>query len=200
MVEIASLVETFPYLGIFLLLLLGDIGLPFPEDTTLILSGFLVAQDVVKLLPAFLVIYSGLLLTDFSLYLVGKKYGRRVVEHRRFRKIISPERLSHIEAKFKKWGMFVVFVGRHIFGIRAQVFLAAGVTGMSAIKFLIADAASAIITITVMVGIGYFGGNSVQALKKDATRIEHIVIIVVILLLAAGILFRHFHNLRNTRK
>jgi membrane protein DedA with SNARE-associated domain len=39
MSDISGIVEHFPYLGIFLLLILGDIGLPFPEDTTLILSG-----------------------------------------------------------------------------------------------------------------------------------------------------------------
>src|SRR4030066_1119859 len=90
MFESAPFVNHFPYLVIFLLLILGGVGLPFPEDATLLLGGFLMAHYVIKPLPAFLVVYSGLLITDFSLYLVGKKYGRRVVEHKRFRKIISP--------------------------------------------------------------------------------------------------------------
>ena len=44
-----------------LYLFLGGIGLPFPEDTPLILSGFLTSQGIIKPLPAFLVIYPGLL-------------------------------------------------------------------------------------------------------------------------------------------
>jgi membrane protein DedA with SNARE-associated domain len=40
MFEATAFIEHFPYIGIFLLLVLGDIGLPFPEDGTLILSGF----------------------------------------------------------------------------------------------------------------------------------------------------------------
>lgn len=188
-VEIASLVETFPYLGIFLFLLLGDIGFPFPEDTTLILSGFLMSQEIIKPVPTFLVIYGGLLLTDFSLYFVGRKYGRRVVEHKRFRKLVSPERLQYIEDKFKRWGMLVVFFGRHLIGIRAQVFLAAGVMRMSPMKFLIADAVSAILSVTIMVGIGYFGANSIQALRKDVIRAEYVVAIVLVLLIAGGIYF-----------
>jgi membrane protein DedA with SNARE-associated domain len=48
--------------------------------------------------------------------------------------------------------------------VRAQVFLAAGVMRMPAIKFLMADAASAILTVTLMVGIGYLCGNSIEAL------------------------------------
>jgi len=40
MSDISGIVEHFPYLGIFALLVLGDIGLPFPKDTTLILSAY----------------------------------------------------------------------------------------------------------------------------------------------------------------
>jgi membrane protein DedA with SNARE-associated domain len=143
MPEVTPLVSHFPYFGLFVLLILGEIGLPFPEDATLILSGFLTAHDVVKPLPAFLVVYFGLLITDFSLYLVGKRYGRSVVTHKRFHKIISPDNLSKLEEKFRKWGGLVVFLGRHVWGLRAQIFLVAGVMKMSATKFLVADAISA---------------------------------------------------------
>jgi membrane protein DedA with SNARE-associated domain len=149
---------------------------------------------VTKLLPTLLVVYSGLLLTDFSLYWVGKKYGRRVVEHKRFRRIISAEKLSRLEEKFKKWGIFAVFVGRHFLGIRAQIFLAAGVMKMSALKFLMADAASAILTITLMVGIGFLGGNSIQILQKDVKRIEHIGILILVILLTGWIVYKYFKN------
>jgi membrane protein DedA with SNARE-associated domain len=199
MFNIASLIEQSPYLVIFALLLLGDIGLPFPEDTTLILSGFLISQGITKLLPTFLVVYSGLLITDFSLYLAGRKYGRRIVEHKRFHKIISAERLSKLEEKFKRWGIFVVFFGRHLLGVRAQIFLVAGVMRMPAIRFLMADAASAIITITLMVGIGYLGGNSIETLKKDITRVEHIVVLLMITLFVGWIIFRYFKSLKKLK-
>lgn len=196
MFEISTLTEHFPYLGIFALLILGGIGLPFPEDTTLILSGFLVAQEVIKPFQTFLVVYFGLLTTDFFLYWVGKKYGRRVVEHKRFYKIISPEKLLNLEKKFKKWGIWVVFFGRHLLGLRAQIFIGAGVMRMSAIKFLMADAATALFTIALMGGIGYLGGNSIQVLKKDIKRIEHIAIMVLMILLVCGMFFWYFKNRR----
>jgi membrane protein DedA with SNARE-associated domain len=194
MLESALFINHFPYLGIFLLLILGGIGLPFPEDATLILSGFLTSHDVIKLLQGFLVVYSGLLMTDFSLYLVGKKYGRSVVEHKRFRKIISSDGLLKLEQKFRKWGSLVVFFGRHVWGLRAQIFLVAGVMKMSATKFLVADATSALFSIALWGGVGYVGGNSIQVLKKDVTRIEHIAVVVIVLLLACGIFYWYFKN------
>jgi membrane protein DedA with SNARE-associated domain len=194
MLEIGIWIGHFPYLGIFALIILGGMGLPFPEDTTLMLSGFLVAHGVVKPLPTFLIVYSGLLMSDFFLYSVGKKYGRMVVEHKKFHRMISPDRLSKLEEKFKKRDVWVILVGRHFLGLRAQIFLVAGVMRMSAIKFLVADAATSLLTIALMGGIGYVGGNSVQILKKDLTRIEYMAIVVFILLLAGWFIFRYFKN------
>jgi len=194
MLEATTLVEHSPYIGIFILLILGEIGLPFPEDATLILSGFLIAQKVTKPLPTVIVVYCGLLLTDFSLYWVGKKYGRKVIEHRRFRRILSAERLLTLEEKFKKWGIYVVFVGRHFLGIRAQIFLAAGVMRMSPLKFIMADAASAILTMTLMVGIGFLGGNSIEILQKDLKKIEHIGILILVILFTGWMIYRFFRN------
>jgi membrane protein DedA with SNARE-associated domain len=172
MFENTLLIHQFPYLGLFLLVVLGTLGLPFPEDGILLLSGFLAAHDVIKSFPAFFVVYSGLLMTDFLLYSVGKKYGRRIVEHKRFRKILTSDRLGKLENKFKKWGPLVVFFGRHLLGLRAQIFLVAGVMRMSWKKFLIVDGTSALFTITLWGGLGYLGGNSIQALRRDMTNKE----------------------------
>jgi membrane protein DedA with SNARE-associated domain len=200
MLENTLLIHQFPYLGLFLLLVLGTLGLPFPEDGILLLSGFLTAHHVIRPLPAFLVVYSGLLMTDFLLYSVGKKYGRRLVEHKRFHKIITEGRLAKLEKKFKKWGALVVFFGRHLLGVRAQIFLVAGVMRMSWKKFLIVDGTSALFTITLWGGLGYLGGNSIQALRRDITNIEQIVMIILAILLGSILLFKYFKKRRNTSK
>ena len=192
MFDPTNFINNFPYLGIFVLLILGAIGLPFPEDTTVMLCGFLVASNVVKPLPSFLVVYIGLLMADFFLYSVGKKYGRRVVEHRRFHRLISPEKLLILEEKFKKRGILVIFIGRHLIGLRAQIFIVAGIMKMSSIKFLIADAVTALVTITLMGGIGYFAGNYIQVVKENMAKIEYVVIIVFAMSLASWIAFRYF--------
>ena len=196
MSETTALLEHSPYAGILILLILGEIGLPFPEDATLILSGFLISQGVTKPLPTLIVVYCGLLLTDFSLYWVGKKYGRNVVEHKRFRRILSAERLLTLEKNFRKWGIYVVFVGRHFLGIRTQIFLVAGVMRMSALKFILADASSAILTMALMVGIGFWGGNSIQILQKDLKRAEHIGLVLLFSLFTGWMIYKHFANRR----
>jgi membrane protein DedA with SNARE-associated domain len=198
MFEPTTLVEHFPYIGVFILLILGGIGLPFPEDATLLLSGFLVAQNVIKPFQTFLVAYLGLLISDFFLYWVGKKYGRMLVSHKKFQRIISADQLSKFEEKFKRRGVWGILIGRHFMGLRAQIFLVAGVMRMSTIKFLIADATSALFTIAFMGGIGYAGGNSIQILLRDVKRIKHIGIVIFAILLAGWIFYKHFQNKKNS--
>ena len=200
MSNISGLIEHFPYIGLFILLILGGIGFPFPEDTTLILCGFLISTGAVKPVPALLVVYSGLLITDFFLYSVGKKYGRMIVTHKRFSKVVTPEKLSLLEDKLNKKGILVILIGRHLVGIRAQVFLAAGVVNMHPLKFLIADGISAIFTMAVMIGAGYIGGNSLQVIKKDITRIEHVAIFLAVTFLALYFLFRYIRSGRKASR
>jgi membrane protein DedA with SNARE-associated domain len=172
MVDPGTVIQHFTYIGIFCLLILGGLGFPFPEDGVLIMSGLLIAHGVIQLAPALLVIYPSLLIADFILYYIGRKYGRMVVEHKRFSKIVSPVTLSRLEEKFTRWGALMVFLGRHVVGFRAPIFLISGVMRISRTKFLVADGLSAIITISFTLGLGYLGGNSLMILKRDITRVE----------------------------
>ena len=67
MFDISALAEHFPYLGLFALLILGGIGVPFPEDTTLLLAGFLISHHVIKILPV-LVVVIGALIADMLIF------------------------------------------------------------------------------------------------------------------------------------
>lgn len=173
-------IEHFPYLGMFILLILGGVGLPFPEDATLILCGLLISTQVVRPVPALLTVYAGLLIADLTLHFIGRKYGRQIVTHRRFHKWISPERLSFLEKKFNRIGLLLILLGRHLAGLRAQIFLVSGIMRMPTLKFFITDAVSSIFTMALMIGAGYWGGNSLKLLRRGLVRIEHIVILVII--------------------
>ena len=111
--EISFLTHSSPYLGLFLLLLLGTLGFPFPEDGILLLSGYLIAQGVINPVYAVLVLYPGLLLTDFSLYWMGKTCARRFLGHRKCQRFVPRERVLRLEERFGRWGGWVIFFGRH---------------------------------------------------------------------------------------
>jgi len=192
--DISAVTEHFPLLGLFVLLILGGIGLPFPEDTTLILAGFLISHHVIKMLPSLVVVFIGALIADMLIFFAGRKYGRRIVELPRFRKIMTVERLLTMEERFRKHGTLFILAGRHLVGLRAQLFLVAGVMKMPVLKFILADAISLSLTVAVMVGAGYVGGNSLQILKKDITRIEHVLVFLAVIVLGIVLLLGYFRS------
>lgn len=194
--DYTALLDNFPYAGIFIMLILGGFGLPFPEDIILIITGASIANGAITLGPAILAAFPALLIADFLLYSSGKKYGRSLIEQGKLSKIISRERLQKIESGFHRNSTCYILFGRMVAGLRAQLFLVAGVTGMPLKKFIIVDTVAAFISFTVMVSIGYLGGNSLQIILKDITRIEHLAIVAVVALLTAWISVR-FYRSRN---
>jgi len=200
MFDPSAVILHFTYMGIFCLLILGGLGFPFPEDGILIISGLLISHGVIKLIPALFIIYPSLLIADFILYAIGRKYGRMVVEHKRFSKIVSPATLLRFEEKFTRWGALMVFMGRHFIGFRAPIFLISGVMRIPRLKFLIADGLSAIITIFINLGLGYLGGNTLMLLRNDITRVDYILIFILILLVSGWIILRYFRDRGKTKK
>ena len=187
----SNLISNCPYAGILLALILGGIGLPFPEDGILLLSGLLIAHGTIKLFPTFLIVFPILVVTDLFIFAVGRRYGRALVRHKRFGRLISPEKLLKLEEKFRRRGAWVVLFGRHIFGLRTPIFLAAGVTRMSAIKFLIVDAATAFLTITLFWGgIGILGEDRIGRVTAEAAKMGHLAIVAFLILLAVWIGYR----------
>lgn len=92
---------------------------------------------------------------------------------------------------FNKKRTLLVMIGGHLVG---EIFIVAGVMRMPLSKFLAADAIASIFTIAIWTGIGYVGGNSLEVIKKDITRIEHIGILFVIISLAIYLMYRYFKS------
>lgn len=117
-----------------------------------------------------------------------------IVINKMFRRIISPERLSMLEDRFNKWSILFVLIGGRLIG---EIFLVAGIMRMPLLKFLTIDAISSLFTIAIWIAIGYAGGHSLNVIKKDITRVEHLAIILVIVLLVIYLLFRYFKSRQN---
>ena len=92
----------------------------------------------------------------------------------------------------------MVFFGRHLLGLRAQIFLVAGVLRMSWVKFLLVDGTSALFTITLWGGLGYVGGDHIDTLRRNITSVEFILIVFLAILVGSVLLFRYLRRRRNS--
>lgn len=195
---ISLLTDHFPLIGLFTLLILGSVGLPFPEDATLILCGYLISHAVIPPFRALIIVYAGLLIADTIMYHLGKKYGRSIVTHRWFHRFLSPQKLEALEKKFNRRGILLILFGRQVIGLRSQLFLVSGITRMKYLKFILTDAVAALVTITLMVGIGYAGGNNLERIQKNMKSIGHWVLFIVLTAVTIYLVVAYFRSRRKT--
>ncbi len=161
------------------MLVLGGVGVPiFPEDGTFILCGFLTHAQAVKLFPAFLVVYAGALLADVIIYAFGRKYGRKIVTHRWFHRFLSPQKFSILEEKFNKRGSLFILFGRHILGVRVQLFLVSGIMKMPFGKFLRVDALTLMLTIAIWTAVGYGGGHFLGNIDLHQSKMQTVLFLL----------------------
>ena len=163
MIDTTNIIEQLPYPGLFLTLILGSLGLPLPEEGTLLFCGYLISKGTILPIPGIVVVYTGVLASDFIVFALGRHYGRRLLRHRFFRRVLSPDRLSCFENRFTKIAPILIIFGRHIFGLRTKIIFMSSITGMSPLRFLMIDSIAASISVAIMVSIGYSGGTWIQS-------------------------------------
>lgn len=191
-----SIIAKFSYLGLFVLLILGGLGVPFfPEDLILISCGMLISFKIIDPILGVSLSYLGLVISDSLLYYAGRRFGRRIVTNRRFEKIVSPHKFLLLERKFVKHSILIMLAGRLLLGFRTQVFLLAGITKVPFIKFFLIDAFGSAIVLTIMVSAGYFGGRFLENVKKGMLYMEYALVFLVILAIILLLIYFSFKYL-----
>lgn len=152
---------------IFGVLLACGFGLPIPEDITLIAAGILAGTGKISVAGAYIAGFVGVLAGDSILFMIGRKYGRKAFEWRIFKKIFTPKVIAKAEEKIQENAKMVCFIARFLPGLRAPVYLTAGVLGVKPTTFLIQDGFAALISVPVWIYLGQWAGSNMdKAIEK----------------------------------
>lgn len=179
----------FNYLAPFLVLFLCGIGLPIPEEVTLIASGLLVHRGQVDFLPITVVCSAAILLGDSIPYALGRRYGMSALKVRWVRRIIHPERFARLERRFERHGNWAVFVCRFFAGVRIPGYFLAGTMRMSFGRFLLLDALGVALSVPISIWLGIVFAEQVDRLQ-ESFRSLHLVLAFAILCLMLVLLVR----------
>lgn len=168
------------YLLIIATLLGSAFGLPFPEDLSLIIAGVLVASENAELWLMAITCYFGIIVGDLIIYRLGWMTGPRILRKRWVKRYMTSSKLQGLRANLERRTFITIFIARHLFYLRTITFLVCGAVRVSFTRFLLADAAAALITTPIMLGVGYLFGQ----------HFDHIVAVIKqikLLLVLAGI-------------
>lgn len=151
------------YLAVFMALLVCGMGVPIPEDVTLVAGGVIAGLGYANVHVMFAVTMLGVLVGDAGMFLAGHHYGVRLLHKRPLKWVLTPRRYCAVQQQFEQYGNRLLFTARFLPGMRTAVFVSAGLTHrVSFGRFLLLDGLAALISVPVWVYLGYLGANNHQ--------------------------------------
>jgi membrane protein DedA with SNARE-associated domain len=178
------LLQHWGYFAIFAVVILGNMGLPVPEETILILAGYLVWDGHLQLPIVLAVGILSAVVGDNLGYWMGREFGRRAIERYGHWIFVTPERLDATQQIVARYGAMAVFAARFIPGLRFLAGPVAGVTGLGPAPFLVANVLGASLYVPGAVAAGYaigYGlGDYLTRAERTIGQVEHVVLIMVV--------------------
>jgi membrane protein DedA with SNARE-associated domain len=188
---VEEFLRSWSYLGIFLGIVATGVGFPMPEELPVVVGGVLAGHDVVYwwlMLPVCIV---AVIIGDSLLYFIGRFWGPRLLQYRWVqRHALTPERMASIEKNFHDYGVRILLFARMTPGIRAPIFLTAGIIRLPLTRFLLADGLYAIPGVSLLFFLGYFFGEGIIALVHRAEHVKFWIMLVLVAGVGLYILYR----------
>ena len=158
------------YVGIALILILGGLGLPIPEEAPIILAAVL-SRNAKMIAPlAFATCLVGVLVGDFVVYFLGYFYGEKVLSLPVTRRLLTRAREAQIKGYFHRHGFKILVLGRFAVGFRTAAYLTAGILKLPPLKLFLTDLVAAMLSTSLMFGLGYVFANQIQSGIKEAQQ------------------------------
>ena len=188
MLDLPEILAQWGYLAIVIIVVLGNVGLPIPEETVLLWSGYLAWTGELSLPMVILAGLTGAIGGDNFGFRIGRRCGRSLLHRDHGFFGTAPAGLDRMERLVARYGVSAVFVARFVPGLRALAGPLAGVTNLPFARFFTANALGALIFVPIVVGLGYSSGPTVGAhVKRLRGSLRHGELLAVVGLLAAVI-------------
>lgn len=172
------------YFLLFVALMGGAVGLPIPEDLPLVIAGVLVQRGTADLALTFIICYASILLGDLLVFAIGRRFGSALFSKPWIQKRMTPSRVRRMKLNLEKRSLLMIFLARHLFYMRTITFLTCGAVKMRVERFLLADACAALVSVPLMLAIGYFAAEHFETALKYLKRVEYVLAVVGLLVIA----------------
>ncbi|QDK47497.1 DedA family protein [Bdellovibrio sp. ZAP7] len=169
------------YFALVGMMLLSAVGLPLPEEVTLISVGILAfmgahpehfpppfpGAPVVNVHTAAIIAFFAVFVSDFLIYGVGRVFGRKLLYHPRVHKMFPPHLMKRVEEWTHKYGAYACGIFRFTPGIRFPGHLACGMLHFPVWKFLLIDGLAAAISVPTQIYLlAHYGEPILMKLRQ----------------------------------
>ncbi|MEA3197452.1 MAG: hypothetical protein QOF32_1504 [Gammaproteobacteria bacterium] len=176
--------------------LLDQIGLPVPAIPTLIVAGAIAAGGGMPLLPLFFWSVLACLAADCGWYLIGQKYGIRVLKTLCKISLEPDSCVSQTQTRFERWGVNSLVIAKFVPGLAIIAPPMAGAMRIGWPRFLLLSTCAA----ALWAGSGLLAGilfkSQIARLLEHLSDVGSMAGAGVLLLLAAYIAYKWWERRR----
>jgi len=184
-------ITQYGYGALFGLLFLGILGMPLPEETLLVFSGFLVSTGNLEYWPTFLVCFLGSVTAMTTAYWIGRALGFAFLEHYGKRLGMGYAVYKKTEDWFNRIGKWALPVGYFIPGVRQFSAYFAGITRLPFPSFMMYTYAGGFFWSFLFVNVGWQLGARWDEVFGGLSRNLAIFFLAVLAVIATWSYLRH---------
>jgi membrane protein DedA with SNARE-associated domain len=177
-------VRMYGYEALFVLLMVGIVGIPIPDETLLVFSGYLVSRGSFHPAQTLAVAVGGSWCGISLSYWIGRTLGIGVVH--RFGRVfrVSDTQLAKVHAWFDRRGHWALFLGYYIAGVRHLTAIVAGASGLGFGSFVAYAWTGGLCWAAAFLTLGYYIGEDWRRIAELVHR--DLLIASLMVLVAAG--------------
>ena len=182
------------YAAVIVMMVLSSVGLPIPEEVTLLSVGLLayfgnhpelfpppyVGAPVVSAEVAMVVASIAVFGSDFLVFSIGRYFGRVILRKPWMSRFFPEAAQNRIEAWTQKYGAYTCALFRFIPGLRFPGHLAYGMMRFPSWKFLLIDGLAVLVSVPTQIYLmATFGETVLLHLKKFKLVILALLILMI---------------------
>ncbi|SEH90165.1 membrane protein DedA, SNARE-associated domain [Paracoccus alkenifer] len=182
---VLSVIESWGYSGIFLLMVAEHLFPPIPSEVIMPLAGYLAASGKLSLLPTVIAGTLGSVVGTSAWFVIGWWIGaarlkRWAARHGRLM-TLSPGDIDMAQAWFDRRGGAAVFLGRMIPAVRTLISVPAGIARMSLWRFFAFTVLGSLLWTLVLTLSGLVLQANFHLVEEVIDPLSKIVVVTVVL-------------------
>jgi membrane protein DedA with SNARE-associated domain/rhodanese-related sulfurtransferase len=176
--------------------LLDQLGLPVPAVPTLVVAGAIAAAGQISLLALFVCSVIACLSADCVWYVVGEKYGIRVLKMLCKISLEPDSCVSQTQTRFERWGINSLVIAKFVPGLAIIAPPMAGALRIGWPRFVFLSTCAAILWVGCGLGAGVLFRSQIGQLLEHLSEFGSLTAAGILLLLAAYIAYKWWERSR----
>ncbi len=181
------------YVGVFLILALEMVGIPFPAETTLTLAGLELSRGVFHAFPLLLSAILGHLVGAGVAYILGRLLGRPALLRYGHVVGLTPKRFHRGEQVLRKYQAPTLIISTFIAGVRVVIPYLAGIERLVIWRYILYTMVGTVLWVTAFILAG-------RVLESEWIRYHQVLhrglwpLLAVVVILLVGFAWYRFHR------